>query len=104
MAEVTDPEGITWSVRRWWWKTIPWETGFATLDGLIFLVVFPFMLMWPLWLLAKWLGVPWTLVITRDGTEFGRERVAGWRRSGERMADIAASIETGTLTETNTSQ
>lgn len=95
----TDPDGSTWSVRRWWWKTIPWETGFATLDALIFLIVLPFMLMWPFWLLAKFVGVPWTIIITRDGTEVGRERVKGWKRSRARVAEIARSARDGTLTE-----
>ncbi len=102
MADVTDPDGVTWSVRRWWWRTVPWGTGFATIDGLIALVMLPFMLMWPFWLLAKWLGVPWTIVISRDGVKVGRERVKGWRESGLRMADIAAEIESGTLTEFKT--
>ncbi|MGY4708508.1 hypothetical protein ACXDF8_02915 [Mycolicibacterium sp. CBM1] len=102
MADVTDPDGVTWSVRRWWWRTVPWETGFGTIDALILLVMLPFMLMWPIWLLAKWLGVPWTIVISRDGEKVGRERVKGWRQSGERMADIAAAIEAGTLTEFKT--
>lgn len=50
MEKVTDPDGVSWRVRRWWWKTVPWETGFATLDALIFLIVLPFMVLWPFWL------------------------------------------------------
>ncbi|BBY61433.1 hypothetical protein [Mycolicibacterium sarraceniae] len=34
MADVTDPNGVTWSVRRWWFDASPWESGFATLDAL----------------------------------------------------------------------
>ena len=102
MAEVTDPDGVSWSIRRWWWKTIPWETGFATLDFLIFLVVLPFMLLWPFWLLSKWCGVPWTIVIKRDGTQVGREQVKGWKRSGTRVEEIARSAQDGTLTEFKT--
>ena len=92
---VTDPDGSSWSVRRWWWKTIPWETGFATLDMLIFLVVLPFMVLWPFWLLAKWCGVPWTIITTRDGEEVGREQVKGWRRSGARMDEIVQTLRDG---------
>lgn len=102
MVEVIDPEGVSWSVRRWWWRTLPWETGFATIDGFFAVLMLPFMLMWPFWLLAKWLGVPWTIVIKRDGSVAGKERVTGWRQSGERVAEIAASIEAGTLTEFKT--
>ncbi|KUH97878.1 hypothetical protein AU190_21820 [Mycolicibacterium acapulense] len=93
---VTDPEGETVTVRRWWWRTIPWETGFSTLDAVIFLLVLPFMVMWPFWLLLKWLGVSWKIVIERDGERIGRERVRGWRRSGERIYEIAASVQAGT--------
>lgn len=92
---VTDPEGETVTVRRWWWRTLPWETGFATLDAFIFLLVLPFMLMWPVWLALKWFGVPWTILIERDGERIGRERVNGWRRSGERIYEIAASVQAG---------
>ncbi len=102
MARVTDPDGVRWNVRRWWWQTIPWETGFATLDALIFLLVLPFMLMWPFWLLAKWCGVPWTVQILRDGTEVGRERVKGWKQSRARVDQIARSLQDGTLTEFQT--
>lgn len=95
MADVIDPDGVRWSVRRWWWKTIPWETGFATLDFLIFLIVLPFMLMWPFWLLAKWCGVPWTIIVTRDGTEVSREKVTGWARSRARVEEIAQTMRDG---------
>lgn len=93
---VTDPEGETVTVRRWWWRTIPWETGFATLDGLILLIALPFMVMWPIWLLLKWCGVSWTILIERGGERIGREHVRGWRRSGERICEIAASAQAGT--------
>jgi hypothetical protein len=99
MAKVTDPEGVNWSIRRWWWRTVPWESGIALIDLIIFAIVLPFMLMWPFWLMAKWLGVPWTIVIERDGTEVGREQVRGWRRSGERIDEIARSAQAGTLTQ-----
>ncbi|MDZ4267805.1 MAG: hypothetical protein U1D00_19290 [Mycobacterium sp.] len=94
---MVDPENVSWRVRRWWWTPIPWETGFATLDMLILLIMLPFMVTWPLWLLAKWLGVSWTIVIERDGTEVGRERVRGWRASGQRMRELAESAEAGAL-------
>lgn len=64
---------------------------------IIFLIVLPFMLMWPFWLAAKWFGVPWTLLIERDGKEVGRERMRGWRASGQRVAELARQAEAGTL-------
>ena len=51
----------------------------------------------PVWLALKWLGVSWTILIERDGKRVGRERVAGWRRCGERIREIAASVQAGTF-------
>ena len=96
---VTDPEGAQWSVGRWWFKTIPWQSGIDFLDFIIFLIVLPFMVVWPFWLMSKWLGARWSIVIERDGTKLGEEKVRGWRRSGERIQETARSAEAGTLTE-----
>jgi hypothetical protein len=97
MAEVTDPTGAQWSVRRWWVKTIPYETGISFLDFMIFLIVLPFMVIWPFWLLSKWLGARWTIVIERDGQKVGSELVRGWRKSGERIDELGRSAQAGTL-------
>ncbi|MGE0780221.1 hypothetical protein [Mycolicibacterium sp.] len=97
MEKVTDPAGVAWTVRRWWWKTLPWETGFATLDALIFLIVLPFMVLWPFWFAAKWLGASWTLLVERDGTQVHREQVRGWRASGVRVHELAQAAAAGTL-------
>lgn len=97
MQKVEDPDGSTWRIRRWWWKTLPWQTGFDTLDTALFLLMLPFMLMWPFWLAAKWCGVSWTVLIECDGSEVGRERVRGWRASGQRIAELAESARAGTL-------
>ena len=99
MENVTDPDGVSWTVRRWWWKTVPWETGFATLDGFIALFFLPFMLMWPFWLLAKWLGVPWVVLVERDGKRVRKERVRGWRESGERVTELAQLAAAGAFTD-----
>jgi hypothetical protein len=96
---VTDPDGTAWTVRRWWFRTIPYQTGIDFLDFIVFLIVLPFMVVWPLWLALKWLGVPWSFVIERDETKVGEEHVRGWRRSGERIQEIARAVEAGTLTE-----
>ncbi len=97
MAKVTAPGGQSVTVRRWWWRTLPWETGFATIDAVIFLIVLPFMLMWPVWLVLKWCGVPWTVLVEHDGTEIARERVRGWRASGARIEEIAAAVQSGAM-------
>ena len=93
---VTDPTGQQMTVRRWWFTPVPWETGFQTLDALIFLIVLPFMAVWPFWLALKWLGVAWEVRVERDGTVVSREKVRGWQRSGERIGQIAAAIQSGT--------
>ena len=88
MAKVRDLDGAGWTVRRWWWRTLPWETGFATLDMVLLLIALPLMVMWPFWLMAKWLGVPWTIVVECDGVEVDRERVRGWRGSRQRISEL----------------
>ena len=96
---VTDPEGAEWSVRRWWFKTLPYQSGIDFVDFIIFLIVLPFMVAWPFWLASKWLGARWSVVIERDGTKVAEEKVRGWRRSGERIQEIARAAESGTLAE-----
>ena len=96
---VADPAGTEWSVGRWWFKTIPWQSGIDFLDFIIFLIVLPFMVAWPFRLASKWLGARWSIVIERDGTKVGEERVRGWRRSGDRIQEIARAVEAGTPTE-----
>jgi hypothetical protein len=96
---VTDPDGAQWSVRRWWFKSIPGQSGIEFLDFIIFFIALPLMVAWPFWLMSKWLGARWSIVIERDGTKMGEEKVRGWRRSGERIQEIARSAEAGTLTE-----
>jgi hypothetical protein len=54
---VADPNGVKWSVHRWWFKAVPRETGIGFLGAIIFLIVLQFMVMWRFWLLQKWLGV-----------------------------------------------
>jgi hypothetical protein len=98
MVKVVDPEGVRWTVRRRWWSAIPWETGFDSVDALIFVIMLPFMALWPFWLLAKWLGVSWTIVVHRDGERVAREKVRGWRASGRRIAELASQAQDGALT------
>jgi hypothetical protein len=98
MAKVTvvDPSGEQWTVRRWWFTPIPWESGIAFIDMIIFVVVLPFMVAWPIWLLLKSLGVPWSIVVERGDTKVGEEKVRGWKKSGERIDEIARLVQAGT--------
>ena len=57
--------------------------------GLVFVVL------WPFWLLAKFLGVRWVVVIERDGHEVGRELVPGGRKAKARVNEIALQIANG---------
>ena len=97
VAEVTDPNGVRWRVRRWWWKTVPWETGIDFLNFIFFIIVLPFMVLWPFWFLLKWLGVRWEIVIERDGKKVGSEKVRGWRRSGQRVEELTQAAVAGGL-------
>ena len=99
MAKVVDPSGVQWWVRRKWYSPNVGDTGFEFLDMLIFIVMLPFLVAWPFWLVAKWLGVPWLIVIERDGKEVGREHVRGWRRSRARVEELTAGASNGMLTQ-----
>ena len=57
--------------------------------GLVFVVL------WPFWLLAKFLGVRWVVVIERDGHEVGRELVRGGSKAKARVNEIALQIANG---------
>jgi hypothetical protein len=96
-AEVTDPTGAQWTIRRWWFSAMPWQTGLDFLDVILFMLMLPLMVLWPFWLLSKWLGAAWSIEIERDGKKVGEEKVRGWRRSGERINEIAQSAAGGLL-------
>jgi hypothetical protein len=57
--------------------------------GLVFVVL------WPFWLLTKFLGARWVIVIERDGHEVGRELVRGGRKAKARVNQIAYEIANG---------
>jgi hypothetical protein len=98
MPAVTDPEGTKWSVHRRWW---PLPRAFTLLDlvnhldiwGI--LLVLPMLLSWPFWLLAKFVGVRWRLVVKRESTEVDQELVRGWGRSTARVEELVADIRDG---------
>jgi hypothetical protein len=62
VAVVVDPHGRAWSVHRDWW---------------------------PFWLLTKFLGARWVVVVERDGHEVGRELVRGGSKAKGRVNQIA---------------
>jgi hypothetical protein len=69
-----------------------WGDSDGVVGAIFAVVVLLVLLAWPFWFVAKFLGVPWTIVIERAGREVGTERVRGWRASGRRMDEIRRSI------------
>ncbi|WP_101949685.1 hypothetical protein [Mycobacterium sp. 3519A] len=93
MAVVVDPHGKAWSVRRDWW---PFPGDLLDFTDLIEIVIgLLFVALWPFWLLTKFLGARWVVVIERDGHEVGRELVRGGRKAKARINDIALQIAKG---------
>lgn len=94
MVKVLDPDGLPWTVARRR-GPLPGDAflgRFDELGGIV--IILEAIVLWPPWFLAKFLGVPWRIVIDRRGNEVGEERVRGWRRSSRRiqeLADIAAA-------------
>ncbi len=98
MATVTDPGGVVWSVRRRrWYRLSYWmftDSGDGGLGSLVTSVVV-LGLWWPFWFVTHWLGLPWRIVIKRDGKKVGEERVRGWLRSQRRIREILTSAAAG---------
>jgi len=93
MAVVLDPHGRAWSVRREWWPfpgdLLDFTDLFEIVIGLVFVVL------WPFWLVTKFLGARWVIVVERDGHEVGRELVRGGRMAKARVNEIAVQIAGG---------
>lgn len=93
MPSVRDSTNVRWTVRRLRW---PFGEMFFNPDwpdwlfviGLV--VTLPFVIAWPFWLVARFLGAPWTLVVRRKGREVRRESVKGWTASRQKMQEILA--------------
>jgi hypothetical protein len=104
MAEVTDPNGVRWSVRRRrWYDLSDLNTG-SSAEGLGLLVILILLVggWWPFWFIAHWLGLRWRIVIKRDGEEVDEEWVRGWRKSRRRILEITESATAGTLRQSLT--
>jgi len=93
MAVVVDPHGRAWSVYRDWWPfpgdLFDFTDLFEIVIGLVFVVL------WPFWLVTKFLGARWAIVVERDGFEVGRELVRGGSRAKARVNQIALQIANG---------
>ncbi|WKG06053.1 hypothetical protein [Mycolicibacterium sp. HK-90] len=90
---VTDPRGVGWTVRRKWMEgptTI--MDGDSLVDVILSVGQLLCLLAWPFWFAAKFLGVPWKIVVERENREVGTERVRGWRASTRRMDEIRRHI------------
>jgi len=93
MAVVVDSHGRAWSVYRDRWPfpgdIFDFTDVFELAIGLLFVVL------WPFWLLTKFLGARWVIVIERDGHEVGRELVRGRSKAKGRVNQIAYEIAHG---------
>jgi len=80
-------------VGRDWW---PFPGDLLDFTDLIEIVIgLLFVVLWPFWLLTKFLGARWVVVVERDGHEVGRELVRGGRKAKARINDIALQIANG---------
>lgn len=77
--------------RKWMYAPDTVGDSDGVVGGIFVAVALLLFLAWPFWFAAKFLGVPWTIVIERDGREVGTERVRGWRASERRMEEIRRS-------------
>jgi hypothetical protein len=101
MAEVTDPDGVRWSVRRRRWYDM--SDFFAPANdtgGFLAWLLSTILLapaLWPFWFIAHWLGLPWRVVIERDSKMVNEEQVRGWRKSRQRIHELTELAAAGTL-------
>ena len=75
---VHDAANVRWTVRRVWWPFGTWLFDLPEWGGLFamgMLLLAPLVVIWPFWLLARFLGVPWTLIVRRRGEEVRRGKV-----------------------------
>jgi len=97
MAEVTDPNGVQWSVRRRLWYGTS-ALGEAASGADPFGIALGLVLGgWPFWFIAHWLGLRWGVVIERDGEKVHEEWVRGWLKSRRRIQELTESATVGML-------
>jgi hypothetical protein len=96
MPELNDSHGVRWRVRRRWMPLLDrlddLNWGSDWFGVLMFALALPFVLAWPFWALGKLCGVPWKVVVTRDGDDVATEKIKGWRASRRRIAEIVEGI------------
>ena len=95
MPSRRDAENKRWTVRRVWWPFGTWLLDLPDWGGLFalgLLLMAPLVVIWPFWVLAKYIGTPWTLIVRREGEEMNREQVVGWAASRERMDAILRHV------------
>jgi hypothetical protein len=108
MAKATDPKGVQWSVHRKWmcpfWDATGGSGQSAPGVGVLVLwaiILLQIIVIWPCWFIAHWLGVPWIIVIDRNGIQEFEARGHGWRESQRAIREIAESAAAGTLRESD---
>ncbi|MDG5486249.1 hypothetical protein [Mycolicibacterium gadium] len=93
MVRGTDRRGVHWRVYRRWFPN--WNLSFLHYDlgefGAVLLAV-----LWPPWFIGKCFGARWIISIERNGSEVGVVRVRGWRKSQQRIHELAEAVATGT--------
>ncbi|WP_242638706.1 hypothetical protein [Mycolicibacterium sp. S2-37] len=96
MPQFKDAQGVRWSVRRRWMPLLDYlnmaSWGLNWFGVVMFVIALPFLIVWPFWFLAKFCGVPWKIVVTRDGEDVTVEKVKGWQASRRRVEEIARGI------------
>lgn len=91
MPAVRDTRNRRWTVRRRWWPFGTWLLDLPDWGGLFVIgmvLTAPLVVIWPFWLLGRFLGSPWTLVVRCQGKEVRREQVVGWAASRRRIEEI----------------
>lgn len=85
---VMDAAGAEWTVGR---RLYPyWADDGGAVDA-----VYLYLVVWPFWFIAHWLGWPWVVDILRDGVFVSEEKVRGWRRSRQRIQELADTVASG---------
>ncbi|GAB5901865.1 hypothetical protein OKHIL_76770 [Mycolicibacterium mageritense] len=100
MVRVQDPAGEIWEVKRAWFlarytnsSVGSYYDDIPVVSTAISVILLPFVLVWPFWFAAKFVGMPWKIVVRQGNTEVHREKVHGWKASKLRTGQLAAELE-----------